>query len=900
MSEGWLRGGVVKVCLALCAALALGGPSQASAQDLPTGFSDTTVLSGLRLPTTMRFLPDGSILVEEKGGLIKHFDGPGDTTPTTVINRQTATFDPGDRGMLGLAIDPNYPTNHFIYALYTRNAELGHEAPQWGLNGVDDNCPQYPDGCQVSGRLERFTLSANGEQLVDNKILVTDWCQQYSSHSIGSLAFDSTGALYASGGEGASFDWPDYGQAGNPKNPCGDPPTGSGGTQTVPTAEGGALRAQDIRTTGPTDPTGLAGSVIRIDPATGDPLPDNPEYVSGADANARRIVAYGFRNPFRFTFRPGTDELWVGDVGWGTIEEIDRVPYGQSQAMNFGWPCYEGVAKQPNFDALNVNLCESLYTPGGTTTGPYYQYDHHAQPVATDGCPTGGSAISGLAFTAGDNFPPAYDGALFFADYSRKCIWVMRDTDHDGIPEPAHIERFHPNSGFPVDLQFGPDGSLYYVDILDGQIRKVTYNGPKAVISATPTSGDAPLLVQFGASGTTDPDDQFSALSFAWDLDGDGAYDDSTDAAPTWTYTHAGTYTAGLQVTDPAGNQSIDTVQINASNGAPVPAIDAPTGTLHWSVGDQISVHGSATDPEDGVLAPEKLNWSIVMLHCPPGPAGCHQHFFGGFTGTDHGSFIAPDHDYPSSLIFELTATDSGNRSTTTSVTIDPKTAQVILNSNPQGAEMTLDLASQAAPLEQTVIYGSSHSVGAAPDAVGVPWASWSDGGERLHQITANGASTTLTATYLAPPTDPTDPTDPTPTDPTPTDPTPTDPTPTDPTPTDPGTPPGEIEAPPVFMCQGVNATVLGTDTADTIAGTPNDDVIVAGYGNDKIRSGGGDDLVCAGDGNDEIHGGGGADSLRGGGGADHLWGGSGPNAMSGGPGPDRCDGARSDKRSSC
>ena len=91
---------------------------------------------------------------------------------------------------------------------------------------------------------------------------------------------------------------------------------------TPPTAEGGALRAQDLRTSG--DPVALDGSVIRVDPATGAGLPSNP-LAGNPDANARRIIAHGLRNPFRFTFRPGTSELWLGDVGWTETEEINRI-----------------------------------------------------------------------------------------------------------------------------------------------------------------------------------------------------------------------------------------------------------------------------------------------------------------------------------------------------------------------------------------------------------------------------------------------------------------------------------------------------------------------------------------------------------------------------------------------
>ena len=153
------------------------------------------------------------------------------------------------------------------------------------------------------------------------------------------------GALYASGGEGASFNSVDYGQI------PGDPPSGD------PANQGGALRSQDLATSG--DPVGLNGAVIRIDPATGAALPDNPR-ASNPDPNAQRIIAEGLRNPFRFTVRPGTNELWVGDVGWNQWEEINRIASGgDGVTENFGWPCYEGSARQNGYDGLNLSICEA-------------------------------------------------------------------------------------------------------------------------------------------------------------------------------------------------------------------------------------------------------------------------------------------------------------------------------------------------------------------------------------------------------------------------------------------------------------------------------------------------------------------------------------------------------------
>src|SRR5205085_11692030 len=244
----------------------------------------------------------------------------------------------------------------------------------------------------------------------------------YPGHSMDTVMFGPDGALYASAGEGASFLFADYGQDGTPLNPLGDPPVGIGGVQSPPTAEGGATRAQSLRRV--SGPAVLNGTLIRIDPFTGAGLADNP-LAASADLNARRIVAYGFRNPFRFTFRPGTNEAWIGDVGSFLFEEINRIPNPlTAPVQNFGWPCYEGAASNTSFQGIGLNICKSLYT-SGSVTPPYFAYGRNQQVVVGETCPTGSSSISGLAFNQGGTYPAAYQGALFFADYSRKCIWSM-------------------------------------------------------------------------------------------------------------------------------------------------------------------------------------------------------------------------------------------------------------------------------------------------------------------------------------------------------------------------------------------------------------------------------------------------------------------------------------------
>ena len=216
----------------------------AEGASLRAGFREEIVFAGLNQPTAVRFSPDGRVFVAEKSGVIKVFSDLADATPTVFADLRTQVHNYWDRGLLGLALDPEFPAQPWVYVLYTRDAVVGGPAPRWGSpGGTSDDCPTPPgstaDGCVVSGRLSR--LEAAGDVMTGTEqVLIDGWCQQYPSHSTGSLAFDDDGALYASGGDGASFNFVDYGQAGSPTNPCGDPPGGAGTILVPPTAEGGA------------------------------------------------------------------------------------------------------------------------------------------------------------------------------------------------------------------------------------------------------------------------------------------------------------------------------------------------------------------------------------------------------------------------------------------------------------------------------------------------------------------------------------------------------------------------------------------------------------------------------------------------------------------------------------
>ncbi|WP_344616146.1 PQQ-dependent sugar dehydrogenase [Dactylosporangium salmoneum] len=736
-----LRSAMV-ACLVAAVITPIAGSDAATAA-LPTGFQEQIVFSGLTQPTNIEFSPDGRIFVAEKGGKIKVFDNLADQTPDVFADLSVAVHNQWDRGLLGLALAPGFPTDPSVYVLYTYDAPLGQAAPVY-----NDVCADANGGaCVVSARLSKLTASGN-HMTGSEQLLISDWCQQYPSHSIGDLKFGADGALYVSGGDGASFNVVDYGQLGSPKNPCGDPPNDA---MTPPTAEGGALRAQDVRSTG--DPTGLNGSILRLDPATGAAMPNNP--LSGSpDANARRIVAHGLRNPFRMTIRPGTNEVWAGDVGWNTWEEIDRVVNPTTGPTNFGWPCYEGNARQSGYDSADLTLCESLYAGAGQTA-PYYTYNHGAKVVSGESCPSGGSSVSGLAFapTTGGSYPASYGGALFFSDYSRNCIWAMMPGG-DGLPNPANIVTFDGGASGPTDLAIGPGGELYYAS-LNGTIRRIRYypnnQPPVAAFTATPTSGSAPLTVTFNGttSSDADPADQ-GLLTYAWDFNNDGTID-STAATGTYTYTNAGTYTAKLTVTDTAGATGTKTQTITSGNDAPTAFIDTPAAAATWAVGNTISFSGHATDPQQGTLPASALSWQVILHHCIT-PDNCHEHPMNTFDGVASGSVIAPDHEYPSYVEFRLTATDAGGLTSTSSVSVQPRTVNLAFNSSPSGLQLTVGSTTKTTPFSMTVIQGSTNSISApTPQSQGgtsYAFSTWSDSGAQTHVVTAPATATTYTATY--------------------------------------------------------------------------------------------------------------------------------------------------------
>jgi PKD repeat protein len=315
-------------------------------------------------------------------------------------------------------------------------------------------------------------------------------------------------------------------------------------------------------------------------------------------------------------------------------------------------------------------------------------------------------------------------------------------------------------------LKIGPGGDLFYVDMEDGSVHRITFTPanqpPNAVATATPDSGPVPLTVSFDGTGSSDPEGR--PLTYSWDLNGDGTFGDATGPTASHIYAVAGVYHPSLRVTDDQGASDTTSVPVTAGNTAPTVVIDSPASSLTWRVGDAVSFAGHATDVQDGALPASALTWSLIMHHCST-PTNCHTHQIQTFDGVSSGTVTAPDHAYPCWLELQLTATDSQGLAATTSVRLDPKTVVLTFQTSPGGSVPVLVVngATHAGPFSVTVVVRSANSVSAPspqrfrrttyedrPDRAGglLYFASWSDGGARSHTITAPGANRTYTATY--------------------------------------------------------------------------------------------------------------------------------------------------------
>lgn len=544
-------------------------------------------------PVGLAFAPDGRIFVWQKDGIVRIIKN-GALLPTPFIDLSDRVNTYNDRGMLGLALDPNFAASGFVWLLYAYEpGPLSNDsAPRTGrLTRVRAN-PADPD-VALPGSETVILGSLSAAPCTDYPDGADCIGSEGNTHSVGTVRFAPDGKLFVSIGDGAS------------------PVSGSFNPQ--------AMRAQNLNS--------YNGKILRLNP-DGTAPPDNPFYDGNPNSIRSKVYAYGLRNPYRFALHPVTGEPYIGDVGWSGWEEQNR-----GRGANFGWPCYEGNEPQPEHQAW-VPQCQAL--PASAVTKPLYTYDHL----------DGDAAAVGGAFYFATQFPAQYRGSYFFADYARQWIRRMSFNDDGSV---AAVTDFATAAGAVVALEAGPDGALYYVDIVSGEVRRIRYAGavPTAAAAANVTAGYAPLTVTFSSQGSNSPDG--GALTYQWNF-GDGAT--STAPAPTHTYTVGGvtTFTATLTVTNAQNRSATAQVKITVGSLPPVAAITVPASDARFADGTTVNFAGQATDPDETLTA-DALNWQVLLHH------DSHVHPLLSATGSG-GSFVIGVHDggtYFYEIIFTVT-----------------------------------------------------------------------------------------------------------------------------------------------------------------------------------------------------------------------------------------------------
>jgi glucose/arabinose dehydrogenase len=683
-------------------AIALFGAATASAQadPLPPPQFEDALVTTVPRPTALAFTPDGRLLIARNEGFLYIHQNGTLLPPALDLSAQTC-FN-YERGMLGLAVDPSFTSNHYIYVFYTYKKQ--------------GNC-ETNDASKPVNRVSRFTLNDNNTISPSSELVLIDNIPSYSgSHNAGDLGFGKDGYLYVTVGDGFC-DWR--------------------GDSTCGVANDAAR-----------DTSGLAGKVLRIT-KDGDIPPTNPFQgpndvrcnVTGralGTQQCREIYALGFRNPFRLAFDSNVagTRVYINDVGQDQMEEVDLGEPGK----NYGWNIREGHC----WAGISPPDCGPL-PAGWNLTEPIYDYFHDSE-----GC----YAITAGAFVPIGIWPEQYDDAYLYSDLT--CGKIFRLVPGAG----GTFTKAEVVSGitYPITATFGPYGStkaLYYASwtgFPNDQIRRLAFTGqanrdPVARLTTNRTYGSLPLTVNFGATTSTDPDND--PLTYEWDF-GDGS-PHATGATASHTYTTAGVRTVTLTVRDDRNGQDTDTVQIYAGDNPPVPVIQSPSPSTTFHVGQQITLTGSASDPEQGTLPNSALTFEVIKRH------DTHYHpFFPPTQGSGFQITAPPPEDINATrnsyLEIILTATDSQGLSSTVTQNLNPTLVDVTFQTSPTGLELVVAGSVVSGPHTITSWHGWGLVVDAPPqrNAGGQPmsFTSWSDGGAESHTITTGPSPASYTATF--------------------------------------------------------------------------------------------------------------------------------------------------------
>jgi glucose/arabinose dehydrogenase/PKD repeat protein len=660
-------------CLALLAvspalSVVAAGPARA-VPTLPAGFRFVGYPTGLGAGnlTDHEFTPDGGLMAVGKNGRVVFVPADGTAATIATVPGVSTT---GDHGLIGMTLARDYAETGRVFLHYPQLDGDGTTRAHGVLTEWRAGPPSRP------------TSLTRQRTIIDGDRTSPRWTQNSLSHSQGTVLEAPDGSLFVGNGDESSFS----------------------------VVDPAALRTYDLG-----DPH---GKILRVLP-DGRGHPGNPFYDAANPSSWRsRVFAYGFRNPFRFTIDPRSGLLYVGDVGWGDTEEIDVVQPGR----NYGWPCYEGTARQAGYAALAQ--CQQLYARPSQPAPPLWTYAHSGSDAA----------VVGGIFYQGSAYPAAYRGAYFFGDYASETLWTLT-TDSSGRltrrPEPAGFGR---DVGGPVAFRPGPNGDVTYANIITGNVQRIVYAAgnrePTAAITATVDA--TTRTVRFSAESSYDLDGD--PLTYAWDF-GDGST--ASGVSATHRYAAAGTFTVGLTVTDRLGAAGTATATVVPDNFSPTLTLAVPD--RRYAVGDTVAVTATAADPEDGDLTAQ-VSWSLSLMHCAF-EGSCHAHPEGDSSGS---RFQAPFTDHGSDTTMVVTASVTDSRGATATQTYE---ATPDLHTLAVRAPVPVRINGVERVSLQAVT-GSTNSVDAPASSSYWRYVGWSDGGAPIHNVTMPAHDLEVTARY--------------------------------------------------------------------------------------------------------------------------------------------------------
>ena len=580
-------------------------------------FTKVVLTDEVDQPMELEILKDGRVLWVEREGKVKVYNPENESVvvladiPSSVgyYSKTGEELSPvGEDGMQGIALDPNFEENHWVYLFYSPR-----------------------DGRESGSILSR--VEWQGDSLnMDTEIVMLEIPNQRQAccHLGGGMVFDKYGNLYLS---------------------TGDNTTNTGWT---PIDERpGKARFDSQRSSG--NANDLRGAILRIhpEPDGGYTIPEGNLFAVGTPNTKPEIYTMGNRNPWRLSIDSQTGWLYWGEVGPGGITDQEgRGPkcydeFNQArEATNFGWPYFiadnkayweydfesETSSEQFNPDRPinnSPNNTGIMELPPAEPAFIWYPQEPSKDfPVPGSGST---SAVGGPIYHRADfdnparPYPAYYEGKWLITDWSRGWILVVtmdENGDYNSMEElAAHLTLLG-----PVDMDFGPDGDIYvleyghnpYRDSPKSVLSRIEFNGgnrnPVARLSADKTAGSAPLIVQLSSAGTKDYDGDL--LRFEWDVVfGGKTIESSNETNLTATLSELGVYEATLTVTDPDGKTDGETIQIFVGNEPPAVSIDLkganqsfyfPDSTINYAV--------QVYDKEDGSLAGQNISGVEVRI----------------------------------------------------------------------------------------------------------------------------------------------------------------------------------------------------------------------------------------------------------------------------------------------